>query len=287
MQKEYRQINLTIWKQVGEGGLGKTYENPNNPRELLKHNNAPMDDLGTVEREYQCAKHVLGLGLPTPDVFEIVKIGEGFGTVSEKIIGKKSLSRLIADNPEDVEKIAGIIAYEGKRLHSTPCNLSYFKSRKDILTKALDVASFVDKEDLAKIRAFASTVEDKSTCLHGDFHTGNLIVAGDGKPYWIDLGWFSHGDPFFDLGHLFLLCFFYSRFPQTQDIFHFGEEQFHAFWDAFAVAYTCEKDHSAFDARAARFAPFDMIIRNYFIPSPPAYSGLFAQLVHALVEKYY
>lgn len=284
---EYRKIDLSAWKQVGEGGLGKTYENPDNPRELLKHNNAQMDDLGTVEREYQCAKNVLELGLPTPDVFEIVQIGDGFGTVSEKIVGKKSLSRLIADNPGDVEKIAGIMASEGKRLHGTPCNLPYFKSRKDILMKALDVAGFVDKEDLAKIRAFASTVEDAPTCLHGDFQMGNLIVSGEGKPYWIDLGWFSHGDPYFDLGHLSLLCFFYSRFPQTQEIFHIGEEQFHTFWEAFSVAYTGEKEHSAFDARAGKFAPFDMIIRNYFIPSTPAHSGLFAQLIHALVEKYY
>ena len=35
------------------------------------------------------------------------------------------------------------------------------------------------------------------------------------------------------------------------------------------------------------FAPFDIIIRNFFIPSTPDHSGLFAQLIHALVEKYY
>ena len=56
---------------------------------------------------------------------------------------------------------------------------------------------------------------------------------------------------------------------------------------AFAVAYTGKKDHSAFDARAGKFAPFDIIIRNYFIPSTPDHSGLFAQLIHVLVEKYY
>ena len=42
--------------------------------------------------------------------------------------------------------------------------------------------------------AILADIPDPCTCLHGDFTTGNLIT--DGKEcYWIDLGWFSYGNP--------------------------------------------------------------------------------------------
>lgn len=34
------------------------------------------------------------------------------------------------------------------------------------------------------------------TCLHGDFHIGNIITNGE-KDYWIDLGDFAYGAPDF------------------------------------------------------------------------------------------
>ena len=48
----YRQIDLSSWVKVGEGGNGRTFENPEQPDILLKLNNAGINDLKTVKSEF-------------------------------------------------------------------------------------------------------------------------------------------------------------------------------------------------------------------------------------------
>jgi hypothetical protein len=47
----YQQIDLSQWRQVGEGGNGKTYVNPAAPGEILKVNNARSSTLEAVQHE--------------------------------------------------------------------------------------------------------------------------------------------------------------------------------------------------------------------------------------------
>lgn len=283
---DYKEINITEWNQVGEGGIGKTYELRSNPDILLKVNKGDMNNEATVNREFELSQHVLQLGLSTPRMFDLVRIGEDFGYTFECIRGKKSLSRICADNPERIPEAAAILAKEGRTLHATQCDTAFFPSHREIILKAIDAAGYVSEDDKAKLRAFTQNIPEETTCVHGDFHSGNLIVSGEGKPYWIDLGWFSYGSPWFDLGHLFLLCMVYSRFPTTQDIFHMSHEQMKAFWEAFATAYTGKADHADFDKKAEMFAALDVICTSYLHPHPTA-EKMFAYVVHDIVERRY
>lgn len=47
---DYKEINITEWNQVGEGGIGKTYELRSNPDILLKVNKGDMNNEATVNR---------------------------------------------------------------------------------------------------------------------------------------------------------------------------------------------------------------------------------------------
>ena len=282
----YLNIDISSWTQVGEGGIGKTYADPADPGILLKVNRAPMSDETTVKREVEVSQHVFALGLTTPRMYDIVKVGDAYGYTFERISGKKSLSRICADDPSRISEMAALLASEGKKLHATVCDTTYFPSHKMTVLKAIADADFAAPADRQKMQAFVESLDDETTCLHGDYQQGNLIVSGEGKPYWIDLGWFSHGSPWFDLGHLFLLTQVYSQFQRMCDIFHMTREQLLAFWDAFAGAYSGSADHAAFDAQAARFAPLDVCCISYLDPRPEA-TQMFAHVIHTLVEKYY
>jgi len=284
---EYQNIDISTWTQVGEGGNGKTYVHPGHPDFLLKVNNPPRCDEATVKQELDFAQHVYALGIPTPRMFDMVRVGDGYGQLVELIKGKKSLSRICADESSRIGEMAKLLASLGLRLHAIPCNTDFFPSRKDLALKGIDTSDFVADDDREKMRAFVQSIEDEKTCLHGDFQMGNLIISADGKPYWIDLGWFSHGSPMFDMGHLFLVCQVYSQFPTAQDIFHMSQEQLKNFWNLFAEAYTGNKGISAFTALAGKFAPLDVCIRSILMPTPDAYKKLFAGVVHSLVEKFY
>ena len=92
---EYQNIDISTWTQVGEGGNGKTYVHPGHPDFLLKVNNPPRCDEATVKQERDAAQHVFDLGIPTPRMFDMVRVGDGYGQLVEIIKGK-SLFRVFA-----------------------------------------------------------------------------------------------------------------------------------------------------------------------------------------------
>lgn len=284
--ESYGIIDLSQWKQIGEGGNGKTYVSDGRPGVILKVNNARLSTLEAVKHEYDVAKAVEGLGLSVPKVYEIVRVGDAYGTVSELIKGKKSLSRICHDEPERTEEMARILCEKGKEFFATPCNTEIFPSRKEQVLKAVDNASFVSRKNRRIIRAFAEKIPEATTCVHGDFQSGNIIKAGENY-YWIDLDRFAYGDPMFDIGHLYQICCVYAPMKQVQDFFHMTLEQFHRFWEAFAVAYTGKEDHSEFDRQAGRFACLDVIVRSYFVKPTFAESLFFGIHVRSLVKKFY
>ena len=284
--KEYPPIDLAQWTQTGEGGNGKTYENPSCPDLILKVNNARLSTLEAVKHEYEVSKAVKSLGIPVPRMHEIVRVGEAYATLSQRIKNKKSLSRICHDEPERTEEMARLLCEKGKELFATPCNTEFFPSRKEQLMWAIDHATFVGKKNRRIIRAFAEAIPENTHCVHGDFQTGNILQA-DGNYYWIDLDRFAYGDPMFDIGHLFQICQVYASMKQVQGIFHMTYDQFHTFWDAFAKAYTGTDDHAEFDNMAGRFACLDVIVRTYFVTPTFLEKLFFSTIVRKLVKKYY
>lgn len=272
MDKEIREIDLAQWQQVGEGGNGKTYvarpqaapqcdyTDGANAGVILKVSNSHLSTLEAVRKEFDVSRAVHALGLATPEMKEIVRVGNAYGTISELIKPKRSLGRICCDNPERTEEMATLLCTRGKELFATPCDTGFFPSRKAQLLQALGRVQFVGRKTLSTLEAFAQRIPDATTCLHGDFQMGNLILSGE-RHYWIDLDRFGYGDPMFDVGHLYMLCNVYSSMKYVQGLFHVTRDQFHRFWDAFARAYTGSADHADFDREAARFACFDVTLR--------------------------
>jgi uncharacterized protein (TIGR02172 family) len=285
-QNHYPQINLEDWRQVGEGGNGKTYVNAAAPGEILKVNNARLSTLEAVEHEYNISKAVANLGISVPEMYRIVRIGDAYGTISQLIKGKKSLSRICQEEPERTEEMARLLCQKGKELFATPCKTDFFPSRKGQALLAIGKASYVSNKDKKAIQAFIESIPESTGCSHGDFQTGNIIQAGEDY-YWIDLDRFAYGDPMFDIGHLFLICQLYAPMKRVQDIFHMTLEQFRRFWDAFAREYTGKEDHSGFDALAGKFAAIDVILRTVFQKPSFAEKLFFGFQVRKLVKLYY
>lgn len=284
--ENYRQIDLSAWTKFGEGGNGVTYVSLEEPDVILKVNKPSLSTLEFVKHEYDVSGAVEELGIPVPKIYEIVRVGDAYASISERVKSKKSLSRICCDEPALTEAMAGVLSEHGKKLFGTQCNTEIFPSRKEQLTRALEMVQFIGKKNRRILTDFARTIEDKTTCVHGDFQTGNLIRSGEGY-FWIDLDRFGYGDPMFDIGHLFLVCNVYSPMKQVQEIFHMHEQQLRTFWNAFALDYTGEEDHSAFDRLAGKFACLDIAMRYVFQKSGLAERLFFAYNIRRLIKKYY
>ena len=284
-QIDYRTISLDGWVKVGEGGNGVTYENPERPSVLLKVNHGSLNNLESIMQEFNLSAEVAALGLPTPAMFEIVRVGGDYGILMERIKDKKSVFRICHDQPDRIGEMAELFCSLFKKLSSTPCNTSFFPSRKQTALLGLERTAFASRKTKAMLREFIDSVPDSTGCLHGDFQPGNVIVAG-GAPYWIDLGRFAWGDPMFDIGHLYLSCVVYSSMKQARDIFHLTREQLLQFWDSFAKAYTGHDDHSEFDLQAARFAAVDMVVRVFY-QKPSFAENIFFRIMQGPLLKYF
>lgn len=258
--EEYRSIDLSAWTQVGEGGNGTTYVNPSQPDVILKVNKAGIHTLAFVSNEYKVSRAVGELGIQVPKMYEIVKVGDAYATLSQRIRDKKSLSRICHDEPDRTEEMAQIMCRMGKELFRTPCNTEFFPSRKKQLLRAIKKTKFIGRKNRRIIADFASTIPEITTCIHGDFNPGNIIFS-EGKYYWIDLDRFGYGDPMFDIGHLFQICNVLSSMKRVQDIFHMSEEQLKRFWTAFAKAYSGEEDPADFNSLAGKYASLDFVVR--------------------------
>ena len=283
---EIQTIHLDDYTLIGEGGNGKTYVNTAIPGEILKVNHARLSTWEAVKHEYDVSRAVAELGIPVPAMYRIVHVGEAYGTISQRIEGKRSLSRICHDEPERTEEMARLLCRKGKELFATPCNTSFFPNRKEQVLRAIDHAGFVSKKNRKILRNFAETIPENTHCVHGDFQTGNIILSGD-RCYWIDLDRFAYGDPMFDIGHLFLICHIYASMKRVQDIFHMTLDQFHRFWDTFAKEYTGQDDHAAFDARAGRFAVLDVVLRTVFQKPTFVEKLFFGAYVRKLMKQYF
>lgn len=283
---EYRKVYFKDYVQIGEGGNGKTYENPSEPDLILKVNKEGLNNLDFVKREFEVSRAVESMGIKVPKMYEIVQVDDVYGTMSQRIRDKKSLSRICHDEPERLEEMVKILCEKGMELFSTPCRTDLFPSRKRQVLKGIEITRFVRRKHLNKIRSFVETIPENDNCVHGDFQFGNIIKSGDDY-YWIDLDRFAHGDPMFDIGHMFQICMIYSSLKQVQDIFHMTHDQLNRAWDIFAKRYTGQDDHSDFDRLAAKFACLDVVVRQVFQKASLVEKIFFSIHIRHLVKKYY
>lgn len=272
MQNDYQEIDLSAWTQVGEGGNGTTYTSETEPGIILKVSHREDGTLEAVSKEFYTSRTVYELGIPTPKMLEMVKVGDEYGIKSELIGRKQSVGRFCGGHPEQIGRIAERMAELGKQIHHTTAGRSeWIPSMKALMLRALSTTEMLSGKKLKAVTAFVEGLEDAPTLLHGDFSLGNLIFEiqddqqgpKDGKPYWIDLGRATHGIPMFDLGHLYLFCNIFSKKQRVQDIAHMTDKQMVQFWKSFAVAYNGEADLDAFTAECKRFAALDVVLLGH------------------------
>lgn len=282
---EYPQIDLSAWEQKGEGGNGATYTNPSEPGVLLKVSYLELAKADSLVQEFNTSKAVYELGVPTPRMLQLVSVNGTVAIKCQAITGKKSFARLCSDNPGNIDQYAMQMAGLGKQLHATDAsgNEEYIPSMKSFITQAISVSAMLSDRARKRVQNFVDTLDDVPTLLHGDFTFSNLVTA-DGKPYWIDLGRATHGDPFFDLGHFYLFCNIFSRQKRVQDIAHMTDKQMVQFWNSFAATYNGPDNLDEFTRKCKRFAALDIIIMGHVQPLNMSERFFLSMLVKSIIK---
>lgn len=232
---EVEKINLEDWTRFGEGNNGQSFYHTSDDSVVLKLNDSSWSREKTLE-EFNLSESVFRMGVRCPAVYSFVTDGGRFGYISQRIKGKRSFSRMIADEPSRIPELAAVFAARAKELHSTPCDTARFPSLLAQRKAMIDGCGVLPDDIRARLESIYREFDPSATtCLHGDFHPGNLI-SGDGGEYWIDLGSFSYGDPMLDISTMYMIAH-YTPVKALESIFHMNRRQFCSFVDEFLKCY--------------------------------------------------
>jgi len=266
---DYKKIDLNDWVRSGEGATAMSFFHKTDPTLMLKLFTGEVTTSRYAFKELKYSQHVEACGIQTPKAYDVV-IAEGkLGIVYQRIYNKVSYSRIIADNPNNMNIVADMFVKELKELHSKKCDTEFFPGIKDIVTHSINGNKTFTKRMKYRLLNFVEELGDSDCCLHGDPHTGNLILA-DKKTYWIDLGAFTHGNPWYDIGGVYFFYKFFMGRLISKGFLHMNLKQLKQFWNQFVIDYIGKDDKTSikeFEKKARKacllFAIYTMDVEHY------------------------
>lgn len=261
MSEEAQRIDLNDYVQTGEGGTALTY-NHKDGKTLAKLFLAGIAAENAI-REFRTSQVVYESGLPTPKPIRLITDGTRYGAEYELIQPKRSFTRIISQEPNQLVPLSQRFAMLAKHIHQTPADTTRLPDMRELAGTWIDrLADFPD-ELKRRIHRFIDTVPSTPTCLHGDLHIGNIITDGS-RDLWIDVGDFAYGVPEWDLGMMYYSSHF-LRPERADNIFHLDNDTLRAHWDAFATVYYGTDSHETLDAEVRKLQPFIATKIAFFI----------------------
>lgn len=240
IHKAYRQFDVTNCKVIGEGAKGIVYRYDAETIIKVYKNDDCLDE---IQKERDLAKKAFVAGVPTAISYDIVKVGNKFGSVFE-LLDSKTLSELIAEHPENIEEYGKLFASLAKNMHDTICNPKGLPNIKDRLKGWINTVSpFVKPATLERIAKLFDEIPERMTLIHGDYHTKNIMMQKD-EALLIDMDTLSIGHPIIELG---IMGFSYGIYndmnpDNTQSFLEISSEQAHKIWEVFLKTYLETED---------------------------------------------
>lgn len=235
-EKEFKHIDLSTWTCFSDRANSKSYVSADKKWMVKFDSETSLNDEMVMHREQEMARKALSVGVKTPKVGDIVLDDEGRkGLIFEYIEGKKSISRLLREDLDNIDRYMKMFAEAAKEFHSTVCDTKSFDSMHDRVVTQITTRNILFESQKTKALKFLETIEQQKFCVHGDFQTGNVILAGD-KSYWIDLSFMGYGNPEFDVGMLYTFCHIFPK-EYTDTVFHCDRKHLPTIWNSFIRHY--------------------------------------------------
>ncbi|MCR4860873.1 MAG: phosphotransferase [Bacteroidales bacterium] len=262
-------LDISQYEVFGESFLSKSYNSQDGDAMIKVYGaNVPKP---MVAQEKAVARAVMLFGLPTPLVGTVYEDGEKTALDFERIPGKRSFSRIIAEEPERLEEITLRFSRMCRQLHATPCDTVLFQDRALVHRQAVVNCKELFDGEKEKILAFVDAIPAATTCLHGDLQMSNVITTPEGEDLWIDLGDFGYGHPMLDLAMWYFLTKLNTE-ERAQHLFHLGLADLARIWDLFAEDYAgarTPEEKRSFEEQVLPYAALHMIylgVNMGFVP---------------------
>ena len=242
VEKAYQRMSVEGCEFIAKGANGAVYRY--NDETILKTYFA-KDALPEIKQERENARKAFVLGINTAIPYGIVRVGDGYGTVTE-LLNATSVTKLIRNNPDDMSEAAKYYIDMLKNIHSIEVEDGEVPDMKETALDWVDfVAPHLPKEQGEKLRDLVEAVPKQNTLMHGDYHTNNIMVQ-NGEPLLIDMDTLCMGHPVFELGSMFNAFVGYAEHDHQNmmDFFGYSFETAGKFWNMALKMYLGTEDEA-------------------------------------------
>lgn len=278
----YEPINLDDYVQTGEGGTAITY-NHRNGRTLAKLF-TPGYAAETARREFLVNRVVYDMGVPTPEPIRLITDGTRYGAEYELIVGKRSFTRIISQEPGQLEPLSLLFARLSRELHATKADTARLPDMRSLVRDAVVRFESLPQNLKVLLLDALDALPSADTCLHGDLHIGNIITDGK-RNLWIDVGDFAYGRPEWDLAMMYYAEKHISE-ERAQSIFHLGLDTLAKHWDFFSKAYWNTENPEELEAHVKGLGPYISLKLTYVLCKLHDRKGPVSEGLLKLIENY-
>ncbi len=200
VEKRFREISIDGCEVIGEGFFGTVYRIDSET--IVKVYHTP-DSLPMIRNEQHLAKRAFVKGVPTAISYDIVKVGNQYGSVFE-LLDAASFNEHLKQEPEHFDILLRQYVDFLKLIHQAEMDLDTLPMAKNIFIGYLDIIrDYLADDQFAQLHRMLSTLPDDLHMVHGDFQMKNVMLVGD-EPMLIDMDTISTGQPIFDLQALYI-----------------------------------------------------------------------------------
>ena len=228
IEKAYPRMSVEGCEFIAKGANGAVYRYDD---ETILKTYYAKDSLPEIKQERENARRAFVLGIDTAIPYGIVRVGEGYGTVTE-LLKAESVSQLIRKNEEDFSVAANYYISLLKSIHEITVEDKTLPDMKETaLSWAKFVANYIPEDQGLKLCSLIEELPKSNTLLHGDYHTNNIMIQNN-EPLLIDMDTLCVGHPVFELGSMFNALVGYSELDHQNmlDFFGYTYETAGKFW---------------------------------------------------------
>ena len=242
ISKAYREISVDGCEVIGEGANGKVYRiDPDTIVKVYKN----RDALEEIHNERELARKAFVMGVPTAIPYDVVKVGDLYGSVFE-LLNAQSFAKLMIANPEQTQEYAKESVEILKTMHATHLKRGELPDKKqEALTWVTFCKDYLPAEIGDRLVAMVEAIPDTDNMLHGDFHIKN-IMRQNGENLLIDMDTLAMGHPIFEFAAIYAAYVGFSCIDRNNVYQFLGipYEQANIFWKA-TLRYYFDTDDEA------------------------------------------
>ena len=262
VEKAYRCISVEGCEVIGQGANGKVYRIDADTIVKVYHD---QDSLPAIQHERELARKALILGVPTAIPYDVVKVGDSYGSVYE-LLNAKSFASLLIEDSSKLDEIVKMSTDLLKKIHATEVEPGLMPEMKKV---ALDWAEFlvdyIPRDQYEKLHAMVEEIPEDLHMLHGDYHLKNVMLQGD-EALLIDMDTLCTGHPVFEFASIYNAYIGYGETDHNNILEFLGIpiEETRMIWDKLLHGYFDDRDEATIRdiEKKARILGYTRIIRR-------------------------